>query len=218
MITAHNTCNDFGYNNTPFATKGAALGTSIPALALGGLAFLQNGGLGNLFGIGNNIGAAALAGQGVYQNEISKLQSENAALKQGQVTDAKLVEVVKDGISQNEALRTEMYAFIKPIAEEAAANRERVAVLEAQQKCDAEKIALMLQNQQKDIALAKAELRGEIAQVASSADCCCKQLSTAIAGLQATMASITKTVIPNSAICPGWGNVTVTPATAPAAA
>lgn len=216
MIT-DNTCRD-GYYTSPFATKGAAYGIAIPALVAGGLALLQNGGLGNLFGIGNNIGAAALAGQGVYQNEISKLQSENAALKQGQVTDAKLVEVVKEANAQNDVLRTEMYAFIKPIAEEAAANRERVAVLEAQQKCDTEKFALQLQVTQKDIALAKAELRGEIAQVASSADCCCKQLSTAIAGLQATMASITKTVIPNSAICPGWGNVTVTPATTPAAA
>lgn len=31
-----------------------------------------------------------------------------------------------------------------------------------------------------------------------------------------TLLGITKVVIPNSSICPGWGNVTVTPATAPA--
>lgn len=37
-----------------YATKGEALGVGIPALALGGLAFLQNGGLGNLFGCGCN--------------------------------------------------------------------------------------------------------------------------------------------------------------------
>lgn len=32
-------------------------------------------------------------------------------------------------------------------------------------------------------------------------------------GLQSVLNSVTKCVIPNTAICPGWGNVTVTPAT-----
>lgn len=31
--------------------------------------------------------------------------------------------------------------------------------------------------------------------------------------MQNTLNAITKTVIPNTAICPGWGNVTITPAT-----
>ena len=35
-----------------------------------------------------------------------------------------------------------------------------------------------------------------------------------IASLQNCCSQITKLVIPNSAVCPGWGNVTVTPATA----
>ena len=35
-----------------------------------------------------------------------------------------------------------------------------------------------------------------------------------LAGQVAQLLSLTKTVIPNSSICPGWGNVTVTPATA----
>ena len=33
-----------------------------------------------------------------------------------------------------------------------------------------------------------------------------------LAGQVAQLMSLTKTVIPNSSICPGWGNVTVTPA------
>ena len=45
-------------------------------------------------------------------------------------------------------------------------------------------------------------------------DCCCSQMSTGLAALQSVVASITKTVIPNSSVCPGWGDVTVTPATA----
>lgn len=37
-----------------------------------------------------------------------------------------------------------------------------------------------------------------------------------IKGQIQTLMGITKVVIPNSSICPGWGNVTITPATAPA--
>ena len=37
-------------------------------------------------------------------------------------------------------------------------------------------------------------------------------------GQVAQLASLTKLVIPNGSVCPGWGDVTVTPATAPAAA
>lgn len=36
-----------------------------------------------------------------------------------------------------------------------------------------------------------------------------------IQGQIATLMGLTKTVIPNGSICPGWGNVTVTPAAAP---
>ena len=38
-----------------------------------------------------------------------------------------------------------------------------------------------------------------------------------IQGQIATLLGLTKTVIPNGSICPGWGNVTVTPTAAPAA-
>ena len=37
--------------------------------------------------------------------------------------------------------------------------------------------------------------------------------TASIAALQSTCQSITKTVVPNTSICPGWGNVTITPAT-----
>ena len=44
-------------------------------------------------------------------------------------------------------------------------------------------------------------------------DCCCGQMSAGLAALQNVVANITKTVVPNSSICPGWGDVTITPAT-----
>lgn len=48
-------------------------------------------------------------------------------------------------------------------------------------------------------------------------DCCCSQMSAGLAALQNVVNSITKTVVPNSSVCPGWGNVTITPAAAAAA-
>lgn len=57
-------------------------------------------------------------------------------------------------------------------------------------------------------------LQGQIAQVAQQSTCCCNAATTAIAGLQAAMDKITKLVVPNSSVCPGWGNVTITPAAA----
>lgn len=37
------------------------------------------------------------------------------------------------------------------------------------------------------------------------------QLNGAVASLQATVGSITKCVVPNTSVCPGWGQVTITP-------
>ena len=49
-------------------------------------------------------------------------------------------------------------------------------------------------------------------------DCCCSQMSAGLSALQNVVNNITKTVVPNSSVCPGWGNVTITPATAAAGA
>ena len=49
-------------------------------------------------------------------------------------------------------------------------------------------------------------------------DCCCGQMSAGLAALQNVVANITKTVVPNSSVCPGWGDVTITPATTTAGA
>lgn len=37
-------------------------------------------------------------------------------------------------------------------------------------------------------------------------------MSATIANVQALLGSITKCVVPNTSVCPGWGNVTITPA------
>ena len=68
--------------------------------------------------------------------------------------------------------------------------------------------------------LAALETAGPLREqlVRQELDCCCKQMSSGLSSLTATVASITKLVIPNGAICPGWGaaEVTVKPATAAA--
>ena len=38
---------------------------------------------------------------------------------------------------------------------------------------------------------------------------------TCLSNRVATLEGLTKTVVPNSSVCPGWGNVTITPATTP---
>lgn len=65
-----------------------------------------------------------------------------------------------------------------------------------------------------DMRVREAQTSGKIDLVAATANQGIAANSAAIACLQNTVSSITKIVVPNSSICPGWGNVTITPATA----
>lgn len=105
-------------------------------------------------------------------------------------------------VANDKELRGELYAFIKPLAEEAANNRVNIATLQADLKCCCEKQELreqILEGKLREQGLA---LNGKIDQVASAAKCCCESNSAAIAALQALVGKITQTVIPTSAICP----------------
>lgn len=105
-----------------FASKGLANGVGIPALVLGSLGFLGsanngNGGiLGGLFGGGNC-------------NQVSALMAENANLRAEKYSDNKNAEVYVASRAENKALRDELMGFIRPLSNEAAQNRERIAVL-----------------------------------------------------------------------------------------
>lgn len=63
-----------------------------------------------------------------------------------------------------------------------------------------------------DMRFREAQTAGKIDLVAATANQGIATNSAAIACLQNTVAGITKIVVPNSSICPGWGNVTITPA------
>ena len=126
-----------------FASKGVAgsgLGLGIAGTALGLLNANGNGGglLGGLFGGGNCQNAQA----GMALNALAEKDAKIAELTAMRYSDNQDAAVYKQTLADNKTLRDEMYAYITPIAQESAANRERVAVLEAQQKCEAEKAQL----------------------------------------------------------------------------
>lgn len=171
-----------------FATKGLANGVGIPALVLGSLGFLGsanngNGGiLGGLFGGGNC-------------NQVSALMAENANLRAEKYSDNKDTEVYVASRAENKALRDELMGFIRPLSNEAAQNRERIAVLETNVAKNAE-IADLREK------LIRSELGAKIDSVAQTCGCGIAQLNNAVASLQNTVNGITQTIIPQSAICP----------------
>lgn len=171
-----------------FASKGLANGVGIPALVLGSLGFLGsanngNGGiLGGLFGGGNC-------------NQVSALMAENANLRAEKYSDNKDAEVYVASRAENKALRDELMGFIRPLSNEAAQNRERIAVLETNVAKNAE-IADLREK------LVRAELGAKIDTVAQTCGCGIAQLNNAVAGINATLNQITHTVIPRTAICP----------------
>lgn len=178
-----------------FATKGLANGVGIPALVLGSLGFLGsanngNGGiLGGLFG-GNNC-APQMAAMGVIAEKDAKI-AELTSQKYSDNRDATLYQATR---SENEKLENRLMAFITPLSQEAASNRERVAVLEAQQAKNGE-IADLREK------LVRSELGARIDSVAQTCGCGIAQLNNAVAAINNTLGQITHTVIPRTAICP----------------
>lgn len=163
-------------------------GTGITLGTLGtigfGLSLLQggqngNGGLlGGILGGGNN-------------NQMAALMAENASLKSENYADKVGKEVYGQSLTDNRGLRDEMYAFIKPLSDEAATNRVNVARLEEQVKC-----------LEKTSCLREQIVMGKIGEVALVAQNGITALNGQIACLQQTVAGITKTIVPATAICP----------------
>lgn len=169
---------------------GASAVTALAALALTGGTGNGNGVLGNLFG-GRNCGAE--------NGAVAALIADNARMKSEKYSDNAALE------QSNRLLQN----YLKPYGDAIAASQAREAAMRAEIDCLKQTTELKLQLAQKDVALVKQELT-----------CCCTANATAIAQVQAILGNITKLVVPNGAICPGWGNATVTvaPATTTAAA
>lgn len=174
------------------------IGTSLAGLWALGAGNNGNGGiLGGLFGNNGNCGQA-MAAMGVLAEKDAKI-AELAAQKYSDNQDAVLYQATR---SENKTLRDELMAFITPLSNEAADNRVRVSVLEAQQKCETEKALLREQLIEAKIDNCCCQMNGKIDTVAQTAASGIAQNSAAIASLQNVVGSITATIIPKSVICP----------------
>lgn len=173
-----------------FASKGLANGIGIPALVLGSLGFL---GAANNNGNGGGLLGGILGGGNC--NQLNALMAENANLRAEKYSDNKDSEVYVASRAENKALRDELMGFIRPLSTEAAANRERIAVLESTVSKNSE-IAELREK------LVRSELGAKIDSVAQTCGCGIAQLNNAVAGINNTLGGITATIIPQSAICP----------------
>lgn len=185
---------------TEYASKGVAgtgLGLGIAGTALGVLAGSDNGNglLGNILGGNNNGGLTAV---GVIAEKDAKI-AELTAQKYSDNQDANVYSATR---AENKALRDELFNYITPIANEAASNRERVAVLEATQKCETEKTLLREQLLEAKLNNVKLATDARIDSVAQTCGCGIAQLNAAVGSLQNSLNAITKTVIPKDVICP----------------
>lgn len=193
-----------------YASKGVAgsgLGLGIAGTALGLLNANNNGGglLGGLLG-GNNWNNAAGA---MGLNALAEKDAEIARLKSEKYADKVGIEVYAQSRRENQDLSDRLLSnWVKPLSQEAAANRERIAVLETQVQCDREKAALREQIMTQKIDCASREAAHGIAD-----------LGMGLASLRHTVDGITRTIIPQTAICPPvmprWNSYEVPTNTAP---
>lgn len=141
---------------------------------------------------GGGFGGLNFGGNGngvaLAQNEIGKLRSEIATLQSEKYSDGKVQELYNFITGENKELNKFLFNIDK-----------RITAVET---------AAPLREQ---------ILRGEIAQVAQTANCCCQQLTAQLQAMNATLAAITKIGVPNSVLCPGVPQVYLTH-TAPTAA
>lgn len=161
-----------------YASKGVAgagLGLGIAGTALGLL-----GAHGGLFG-------------GSTNNKVSELMAENAMLKSENYSDKVAKEVYAQSLKDNNDLRTEMFAFIKPLADESAANKVTIATIKATQQAEIEKNALREQ-------LIRSEIEKQGIAIQSQINC----MNGRIGGLQQTVEHITKIVVPKDVVCPEY--------------
>lgn len=174
-----------------FASKGVAgagLGLGIAGTALS----LLNSGGGLLGGI---LGGGNMAAGGAALNALAEKDAKIAELTAQKYSDTQDAVLYAATRSENEKLESRLMNYITPLSQEAASNRERVAVLEAQRTSASETAELREK-------LLRAELGGRIDAVALSSGNGITQLTNAVAAINSTLGSITSTVVPKSAVCP----------------
>lgn len=185
---------------TEYASKGVAgsgLGLGIAGTVLG----LLNGGLGCLGpGIGGcgagRLAAGAMAAEGIGLGVIAEKDAKIAELTAERYTNGAVADIAKANFARDRELEG------------------RVASLEATQKAEAVAFAEYRASQKEIQDLREKLVEQKITAVASTAATAATGLQAEINRLACVLGSVTKTVIPNSNVCPGWGQVTIAPAAA----
>lgn len=165
--------------NTEYAGRGVGnagltLGCISTGILTAGALGAGNGGggiLGNLFGGGNN---------NVQQNQIIALTAQVSKLE---------AEKYSDNASNAQSDRL-LSVYINPMATTMASMQTTIATLQAEIECLKKTQALEMEVMRKDVQLVRQEL-----------NCCCTQVATSVANVNAILSGVTKTVIPNTAIC-----------------
>lgn len=180
---------------------------------------LQNGGNGLLGGIlgGNNCmaGVAGMAAQAAgcaVNDKFSTLEAEIAKLKAEKYSDNSDIAVYKQTREENNDLRDRLLGnWIKPLADEAAANKVKIASMESDIVKNKEIAELQMKLVEERNRTEHAQMQGAIGLIDQRLQC-----------VERKVDAITAIRVPNTAVCPGWGPVTITPTaptvTAPAAA
>lgn len=161
-----------------------AIGTGLGVLSGGaGLLGLGANGMGNSGGCMLNSNYLSKEEAQMMQ-ELSAKDSEIALLKADQASEIKMTEVYKQAHAEVAALRDSTAASIKELQTEINQNRRDQDSWNANQN------------------VVNAQISAAIATNSNS-----------IAALQNCCNQITMLKIPNTAVCPGWGPVTITPTT-----
>lgn len=177
---------------------------------------LQNGGNGLLGGIlGGNNGMAGVAAQAAgcaVSDKFSTLEAEIARLKAEKYSDNSDIAVYKQTREENKDLQDRLLGnWIKPLADEAAANKVKIASMESEISKNKEIAELQIKLVEERNRTEHAQMQGAIGLIDQRLRC-----------VERKVDAITAIRVPNTAVCPGWGPVTITPTaptvTAPAAA
>lgn len=205
-----------------FASKGVAgsgLGLGIAGTALGVLNASNGWGGGLLGGLFGN-GAAPYA-QGAAQAVMAEKDATIARLMSEKYADKVGVDVYAQSRRENQDLGDRILGnWIKPIAQESAANRERLATIEATMKCADEQTKLREQLIEQRFATANSEMLRHVDDVANKSACGIASNAAGIAALKHVVDGITAIHVPTSVICPEvmprWNAFQVPEAAAPA--
>lgn len=182
-----------------YASKGVAgtgLGLGIAGTALGLLNNNGNGGglLGGLLGGWNGFGNQAfhqMAGA-MGMNALMEKDAEIAKLKAEKYSDKNDIEVYAQTRKENQDLADRLLGnWLKPLADEAAANKVTIARLEEKMCC-----------MEKTSHLREENVRQRIDCVANEAAHGIHDIGMGLAALRNTVSGITRTIVPQTAICP----------------